>query len=98
MRGSGRVASGWFTRCALGALVLSVALSARAEERSFQQLTTGKGHGFQVFDRESRRITTFLEHPYRYVAPGSPARTWGVGRRNLAHDAYFGISRGDRHV
>jgi hypothetical protein len=86
----------------LGALLLGTALEgaapARAEERTFQQLTTGNGHGFQVFDRETRRITTFLEHPYRYVAPGTPARTWGVGRRNLAHDAYFGISRGERHV
>ena len=73
-----------------------VLLSASPEvgataERSFFQLTTGNGHGFQIFDREKGRITTFLEHPHRFVAPTDESRTAGVSRRDLAHDVYAGI-------
>jgi hypothetical protein len=65
-----------------------------AATRTWSYLTTGNGHGFQVFDRDQHRVKTFLEHPYRYVAPGDAGRTWGVGRRNLAHDLYFGVRAG----
>jgi hypothetical protein len=62
-----------------------------AYERSWNYMPTGNGHGFQVFDRQSSRIVSFLEHPYRYVAQGDTGRTYGVGRRELAHDIYFGV-------
>ncbi len=65
-----------------------------AATRTWNFLTTGNGHGFQVYDRDQHRVKTFLEHPYRYVAPGDAGRTWGVGRRNLAHDLYFGVRAG----
>jgi hypothetical protein len=71
--------------------------SAHAEERTWNFLTTGNGHGFQVFDANKNRITTFLEHPYRYIGPqpGRPppaeSQGDGVGRRNLAYDVFFGV-------
>jgi hypothetical protein len=77
---------------------LALPLSAAAQERSFHALPTGNGHGFSVFERERGRIETFLEHPYRYVAPGNAAREWGIGRRNLAHDLYFGVRIGARRA
>ncbi len=64
---------------------------ASAPGRSWHYMPTGNGHGFQVFDRQEGKITSFLEHPYRYVAPGNTERTFGVGRRDLAHDIYFGV-------
>ena len=52
---------------------------------------------FQLFDRQENRITTFLEAPYRYVAPETSERnTEGVGRRDLAHDLYFGLRVGSQ--
>ncbi|MEC9072961.1 MAG: hypothetical protein VX938_11295, partial [Myxococcota bacterium] len=68
---------------------------AQGVTRSHHELPTGNGHGFQIFDRQENRITTFLEAPYRYVAPSTAARdTEGVGRRDLAHDLYFGLRVG----
>ena len=84
----------------LGLLVGCVVLlgpspdSAEAYERTWQFLTTGNGHGFQVFDRQAGRITLFLEAPYRYLAPDDDRRRGGVGRRDLAHDIYFGVRAG----
>ncbi len=68
--------------------------TAHAQTRSWNFLTTGNGHGFQTFDRSQGRMTSFLENPYRYVAPGDTGRTWGVGRRDLGHDMYFGMRAG----
>ena len=68
---------------------------SKAYERSWNFMPTGNGHGFQVFDRQSNRIVSFLEHPYRYVAQGDVARSYGVGRRDLAHDIYFGVKVDD---
>jgi len=65
--------------------------TAFAAQRTWYIMTTGNGHGFQLFDRKEHKITTFLEHPYRYVAPENDQRKQGVGRRNLAHDIYGGI-------
>jgi hypothetical protein len=79
-------------------LFLFAGSQAQAQERSFATLTTGNGHGFQLFDRATGRITSFLEHPYRYVAEATPERTWGIGRRDLAHDAYFGLRVGTHRV
>jgi GH15 family glucan-1,4-alpha-glucosidase len=67
---------------------------AQPLDRSWYHLTTGNGHGFQVFDRNTGRITDFLEHPYQFVAPLDARRDGGVIRRDLAHDVYFGIRTG----
>jgi GH15 family glucan-1,4-alpha-glucosidase len=75
---------------ALGAVALAPT-SAHAYDRTWYQMPTGNSHGFQIFDRQQKRITAFLEAPYRYVAPGDATRTWGVGRRDLAFDIYFGV-------
>lgn len=64
---------------------------AWAAERSFHQLTTGNGHGFSIFDRETGRVDAFLEHPYAYVAALDDEGKSGIARRQLAHDIYFGI-------
>jgi hypothetical protein len=77
-----------------GLIVLALCLPPRSGatyDRSWNFLTTGNGHGFQVFNRQEHRVQYFLEQPYRYLAPGDAARTWGVGRRDLAHDVYFGL-------
>ncbi len=74
----------------VASLAMLVAFPAAAVERTWFHLTTGNGHGFQVFDRRAGKVTTFLEHPYRYVAPPDERRDGGIGRRNLAHDLYFG--------
>ena len=74
---------------------------AQSPGRSWYKLTTGNGHGFQVFSRIDGKLEQFLEHPYRFVAPpGGPDanfeenRDGGIGRRDLMHDAYFGIRVG----
>ena len=59
--------------------------------RSWYKLTTGNGHGFQIFDRMEGKLTQFLEAPYRYVAPPDNERKGGIGRRDLMHDVYFGL-------
>jgi GH15 family glucan-1,4-alpha-glucosidase len=71
---------------------LLAARDARAEQRTWNRLTTGNGHGFQIFDAEQNKITHVLEHPYRYLRPrpGQPEAE-GIGRRNLAYDFYFGL-------
>src|SRR3569832_1558980 len=70
---------------------------ARADKprRTWNFMTTGNGHGFQIYDINSNKITQFLEHPYRYLRPrpGEP-QSDGVGRRNLAFDFYFGVRGG----
>jgi len=66
-------------------------LDARGATRSFFQMPTGNGHGFQVFERYPGRITSFLEHPHRFVAPTDATRESGVSRRDLAHDIYPGM-------
>lgn len=75
-------------------LVALTPVDGAAYSRSWHFMTTGNSHGFQVFDRDAKRIKTFLEHPYRFVAPGDDERKSGIGRRNLAHDIYFGVRAG----
>lgn len=65
-----------------------------AATRSLHTMTTGNGHHFSIFDRNSGRITQFLEHPYAFVAAANDGGTYGIERRNLAHDLYFGIQTG----
>ncbi len=90
-----------FSRRLLGPGVIAAAVSfcaafcaardAGAATRSYNQLTTGNGHGFSVWDAQAKKLTTFLEHPYRYVGPGASPQGEGISRRNLAYDFYFGI-------
>ncbi len=69
--------------------------AVHAEERTWSYVTTGNGHGFQVFDASKNRIVQFLEHPYRYLRPHpTDIKQYGVGRRNLAYDVYFGLKAG----
>jgi GH15 family glucan-1,4-alpha-glucosidase len=67
---------------------------AAAPQRTWGYLTTGNGHGFQVYDLSQKKITTFLEHPYRYLKPNADPKAEGVIRRNLAFDFYFGVRGG----
>ena len=84
-----------FLAVALTAAMAAAPREARAENRTLHFLTTGNGHGFQVFDADKHRVTTFLEHPYRYIAPSPipalPPEHEGVARRNLAFDVFFGV-------
>jgi hypothetical protein len=89
------MARSFITGAVLATALVAAPREARAENRTLQFLTTGNGHGFQVFDATKHRITTFLEHPYRYIAPSTipslPPEHEGVGRRNLAFDVFFGV-------
>src|SRR5437879_4786556 len=62
-----------------------------APQRTWNYLTTGNGHGFQIYDTNTNKIVAFLEHPYRYLRPRADPKSDGVGRRNLAFDFYFGV-------
>ncbi len=59
--------------------------------QTWRLVTTGNGYGFQIYDVDAHKITSFLEHPYRYLRPSDDPRAPGVERRNLAHDFYFGV-------
>ncbi len=61
----------------------SLTTALAADERSFFDLSTGNGHGFQIFNTRSGRLTAFLDHPYRYLRPGSDITKDGIERRNL---------------
>jgi len=78
--------------------LLAAPRDARAEDRTWNYLPTGNGHGFQVYDANTHRITHFLEHPYRYLrgrtVPAPPPEVEGVGRRDLAFDVFFGLKGG----
>jgi MYXO-CTERM domain-containing protein len=78
------------TAVAAAALWL-VAAPAAAAPRSWYWLTTGNGFGFQVYDINQKKITTFLEHPYRFLRAGADPKSDGVLRRNLVYDFYFGV-------
>jgi hypothetical protein len=75
----------------LGTLITFLAPEALGNTRSYHTMTTGNGHHFSLFDRNSGRITEFLEHPYAFVASADDGGTYGIHRRNLAHDLYFGV-------
>jgi glycosidase/GH15 family glucan-1,4-alpha-glucosidase len=65
--------------------------------RSFERLVSGNGHVVVSFDRATRRIDTFLEHPYRFFAPRAPSADLCYAAdesRDLAYDAYFGVRSG----
>ncbi|NOY94514.1 MAG: hypothetical protein GXP55_25335 [Deltaproteobacteria bacterium] len=64
--------------------------------RSFSRLVTGNGHMMASYDRESRRVDTFLEHAYRFASPRPSADLcFGADEtRDLAFDSYFGVRVG----
>jgi hypothetical protein len=68
----------------------SLAHAAPAPFHSWDQMPTGNGFGFQVFDASKGKITQFLERPYKFMRPGATMQDAGALRRNLAYDAYFG--------
>src|SRR5260370_10966 len=72
-------------------LVLAASAAEAAPQRTWTYLTSGNGFGFQVYDTNKNKITTFLDHPYRYVAPNPAPMADGLPRRNLAFDLYFGL-------
>ena len=83
------------TKTLIGFCIAMMLSHVNAQEnipgRSWYKLTTGNGHGFQIFDRMEGKLTQFLEAPYRYVAPPDERRDGGIGRRDLMHDVYFGL-------
>lgn len=86
-------------RAAISALVFtSIGVMAgdaeAAPQRTWNYLTSGNGLGFQVFDTNQKKITTFLDHPYRYIGPRADPKSDGFPRRNLAFDVYFGVRSG----
>ena len=78
-------------RIAVTAALVALWSAAAAAPRTWGYLTTGNGHGFQVYDISQKKVTTFLEHPYRYLRPNADPKAEGVSRRNLAFDFYFGV-------
>jgi GH15 family glucan-1,4-alpha-glucosidase len=84
-----------FAAALAAVVVLLITVSSRAEDRTWNHLTTGNGHGFQVFDANKNRINQFLEHPYRFLRRNpTDEKREGPGRRNLAFDVYFGLKGG----
>ena len=90
---------------ALLALPAVIALASAPREahadqvaRTLHYVTTGNGHGYQVYDETKHKITTFLEHPYKFVTPSVtpalPPENTGIVRRNLAYDVFFGVKGG----
>jgi len=63
-------------------------------ERTYHILTTGNGHGFELYDESARRFTDFQDHPYRYVAAPADLTKDGPERRNLLVRFSLGITRG----
>lgn len=86
-------------RMGVGALAFACMAAATgnanaAPQRTWNYLTTGNGLGFQVFDTNQKKITTFLDHPYRYIGPRADPKSDGFPRRNMAFDVYFGVRAG----
>src|SRR5581483_9532116 len=85
-------------RSAASLMVLCFALPAgAARTRSYFTLTTGNGHGFQLFDAKAGRFVGFLDHPYRYLrAPEADPKADGPERRNLLEEFSAGVRRHGR--
>jgi GH15 family glucan-1,4-alpha-glucosidase len=72
---------------------LSAPAHAQVPMRSFERLVTGNGWAVASYDRATRRIDTFLEHPYRFAEPRNdpPDLCFEADEsRDLAYDLYFG--------
>jgi len=91
-RGSGVL--GLAALAAAAAAILGAGRAEAGQPRTWNYLTSGNGFGFQVFDTNQNKITTFLDHPYRYTGPRADPKSDGFPRRNLAFDLYFGLKGG----
>lgn len=62
----------------------SLGLVAGAQEsRTFFTLTSGNGHGFQVYDTRSNSVVAALDHPFRFIQAPADLSKDGLQRRNL---------------
>lgn len=87
--------SGLLLALTIGAVGLATEAEAEAApQRTWNYLTSGNGLGFQVYDTNQKKITQFLDHPYRYTRPRPDPKSDGYPRRNLAFDVYFGLRGG----
>jgi MYXO-CTERM domain-containing protein len=80
------------TRIGLGlslsvSLVAGSAIAAVPPHRSATELVSSNGRAVVGFDTTQKRVTSFLEHPYR-------ATSTGAQTRDLAYDVYPGIRVG----
>ena len=95
---SSRLVAGVVAMAAVVGIVAVPRTAHAVEKRSWHFVTTGNGHGFQIFDETKHKVTTFFERPYRYVAPATtpalPPEREGIPRRNLAFDVFFGLKGG----
>jgi len=66
---------------------------AAPEPRSYHTLTTGNGHGFQLYDETSGRLFAFMDHPYRYLRAPKDLSTDGPESRNLLEDFALGMAK-----
>ncbi|MDX2024079.1 MAG: hypothetical protein SF187_27815 [Deltaproteobacteria bacterium] len=64
---------------------------AATYQRSWNWLTTGNGHGFALYDANTKMLSGFLEHPYRFLRPGPTLQSEGPIRRDLAFEVGFGV-------
>lgn len=91
---------GWAAALAVCSGWASGPADARAQvepHRSFHRLVSSNGHAVVSYDREARRIDTFLEHPFRFLEPRTmPADLCYEAdeSRDLAYDLYFGVRHG----
>src|SRR4051794_15789925 len=85
---------------ALALVALSgVTRTAHADaKRTWHFVTTGNGHGYQIFDENNHNTPPSLERPSRFFGPATPPAVpperEGVLRRNLAFDVFFGVKGG----
>lgn len=88
-------------RLSLGCLSVISALllgsggaSAQEPGRSFDRLVTSNGWAVASYDRATRKLDTFLEHPYRFREPRNdpPDLCFEADEsRDLMFDMYFGV-------
>lgn len=79
---------------AFATLLASLPALAVEPHRSFQRLITTNGHLVASFNRETHRVDTLLEHPYRFATPKlpDPDRCLSADEtRDLAYDLFFGL-------
>ncbi|MBX3021478.1 MAG: hypothetical protein KF799_07340 [Bdellovibrionales bacterium] len=61
-----------------------------APKRTYFTLTSGNGHGFQLYDTKKNQLYAFLDHPYRYLTPAKDLTQFGQERRNLLQEFSVG--------
>ena len=87
----------WASVGVIGLMGLPTAGAQVDPHRSFHRLVSSNGHAVVSYDRQTRRIDTFLEHPYRFVEPRNMPEDLcyeADESRDLAYDLYFGVRHG----